>query len=555
MLEVMKKLIILWAICLGSVNQLHGKKVYNWSIPKGEMTHVFEITTKKDQSEILRLYSSGEYEYISYLNQKRKSEIVKRNLGTFTMKGSKIIFNNPSFKEFQGGLKYGVYFLNGDLYDSKLDCLFKRENSKIKKQTQKQFKKPFYIGFKTDEIVSNNQIDKAFELKDLVNYLVQDVKTDRDKVLSIARFITRSIEYDYEGLRKNNYAHFQSDIYGIISSSNRVAVCAGYAYVFDSLARIAGVKSREVTGYTKSDYYHYNILTGLHAWNIVNLDGEEHYVDVTWSDLKKDLEMKWMFIDPELMLLSHFPLNKEDVLTKDNFTTNDFKKREVVLPLKNSVKVQHYPISGYCAINSDVLKLKFSQKVDVYVDLYDFNLGRFRYSVEESYVKNNSPLSNEIIDVKSYFSKDTFYVEIPISKKENVLEIKVGNDYIIKTIVYKGSETNYFKELISKWDDKHAIAFSSGILAAIKIGDKKFLKEKLGDKYTSMYDKKGKWKLSKLLLTNIMKWDGSSYGLINEVIYETNNKLPRTEQVVKFNDNDKLMVKFQNNKYEFLSFK
>jgi hypothetical protein len=146
-------------------------------------------------------------------------------------------------------------------------------------------------------------------------------------------------------------------------------------------------------------------------------------------------------------------------------------------------------------------------------------------------------------------------VEIPISKKENVLEIKVGNDYIIKTIVYKGSETNYFKELISKWDDKHAIAFSSGILAAIKIGDKKFLKEKLGDKYTSMYDKKGKWKLSKLLLSNIMKWDGSSYGLINEVIYETNNKLPRTEQVVKFNDNDKLMVKFQNNKYEFLSFK
>ena len=70
-----------------------------------------------------------------------------------------------------------------------------------------------------------------------------------------------------------------------------------------------------------------------------------------------------------------------------------------------------------------------------------------------------------------------------------------------------------------------------------------------------MYDKKGKWKLSKLLLSNIMKWDGSSYGLINEVIYETNNKLPRTEQVVKFNDNDKLMVKFQNNKYEFLSFK
>lgn len=555
MLEVMKKLIILWAICLGSVNHLHGKKVYNWSIPEGEMTHVFEITTKKDQSEILRLYSSGEYEHISYLNQKRKSETVKRNLGTFTMKGSKIIFNNPSYKEFQGGVKYGTFYLNDDLYDSKLDCLFKRQNSKIKKQTQKQFKKPFYIGLNSDEIVSNSQIEKAFDLRDLVSYIVQDAKTDREKVLSIAKFISRSIEYDYEGLKSKSYANKQNDIYSIISGRDRLAVCEGYSNVFDSLARMAGVKCRKVIGYTKSDYYDYNILGGLHAWNIVNLDGADHYIDVTWSDHFKNLDMKWMFPDPQLMLLSHFPLNKQDILSNDNFSSNDFKRREVVMPLKSSVKLHHYPISGYYAINSDVLKLKFNTKVDVYINEFDINLGRFSYSGEESYTKNAEFNYGVISNINSYFEKDTFYVEVPISRNENVLEIMVGNDYIIKTIVYKGNEKNYFKELVAKWDDKHAIAFSSGILAAIKIGDKKFLKEKLGKKYTSIFDKNGKWKLNKMLLSNIMKWDGSSYGLINEVIHDNNIKSTRTEQVVKFNDDDKIMVKFQNNKYEFLSFK
>jgi len=552
----MKKLLILWAICLGSVNHLHGKKVYNWSIPKGEITHVFEIETKKDQSEIVRLYSSGEYEYLNYLNQKRKSEIVKRNLGTFSMKGTKIFFNKPSFKEFQGALRYDAYFMNEDLYDSKLDCLFKRENSRIKKQTHKKFKKPFYIGLNSDEIVSNSQIDKAFLLKDLVNYIVQDVKTDREKVMSIAKFITRSIEYDYEGLNKNQYAHFQSDIYGIISSSNRVAVCAGYAYVFDSLARMAGLKCREVSGYTKSDYFHYNFLGGLHAWNIVNIDGVDQYIDVTWSDNKKEIDMKWMFTDPDLMLLTHFPLEKEDILSSKNITANEFKKREIVLPLKDSVKIHHFPISGYCAVNSDVLKLKFDKKVNLYITSYDYNLGKFRYNTEESYSKNNWNINYDVIsDYKSYQKNDTFFVEIPMSKKENLLNIEVVDEYVIKTIVYIGSEKDYFKNLISKWDDKHAVAFSSGILAAIKVGDKAFLKAKLGDKYSSLYDKKGKWKLNKTLLSSIMKWDGSSYGLMNELTFEPNKNDPKIEKVVQFNENDKLMVKFQNNKYEFLSFK
>jgi hypothetical protein len=111
--------------------------------------------------------------------------------------------------------------------------------------------------------------------------------------------------------------------------------------------------------------------------------------------------------------------------------------------------------------------------------------------------------------------------------------------------------------MVNTWDDKHGVAFSAGILAAIKIGNKAFLKEKLGSKYSTLYDKKGNWKLSKTLLKNVMNWDGSSYGLINDaqIIDEKDKTTKLLSKEFKFNDSDKLLVVFHDNKYEFLTFK
>jgi hypothetical protein len=551
----MIRLILTIMICLGMINHLNAKKKYNWSIPTGKIISVFENNSKKDQVELLRLYKSGEYENLLYITQKNKPELVKRNLGTYELKKRKLILNKPFFEEFKGRVKIGkVYFINQDLYENRIDCFLKLKKSKFIKQTKKNFKKPFYICLNSDEIVSNDSIERAFKLSDLVNYIVKDSKNDRDKTLSITKFICQSIEYDYNGYYYNKYAHSQSDIYSILASKNRIAVCAGYSYVFDSLARIAKLTTRQVIGYTKQDYNDYGKLAGLHAWNIVELDGKEFYIDVTWADGKKSIDMKWMFTDPEIMLLSHYPLNEKDNLFNKSFTSNKFKYREVVLPTIESAKIKHYPIQGVCRTESNKLKVKFSEKVNVTAFWIDPEIKITEYIQEKSTRKLKQYDFNEIDSIKSYFLKDTFCIEIPIKNKEVAMYIDVDGQYVIKTSVFNGGEKEFLLTKIGAWNNYHAYAFVEGILAAIKLGNYQFLKDKLGEKYDILFDKKGKWKLSQSLYSSILNWDGVVQGIdgIDHYSYENGKFVLHKERFVKFNSENKIYYNFENQKYEFL---
>ena len=84
------------------------------------------------------------------------------------------------------------------------------------------------------------------------------------------------------------------------------------------------------------------------------------------------------------------------------------------------------------------------------------------------------------------------------------------------------------------------------------------MKEKLGDKYYTLYDKKNKWKLSKDLLENIKKWDGTAQQLdgVDRFIHIGYDEITVEEhRFVKYNPTDKVYVKFTNNQYEFLCIK
>lgn len=53
------------------------------------------------------------------------------------------------------------------------------------------------------------------------------------------------------------------------------AVCAGYARGYQLLLQSVGIPAYVVTGHSKGQ---------AHAWNLVELDGEQYYTDVTWDD-------------------------------------------------------------------------------------------------------------------------------------------------------------------------------------------------------------------------------------------------------------------------------
>lgn len=554
----MKNLIFLALIYISSISYVFSNNLFQTSIPKGSIIKVFEYPKKENQIELLRLYKSGEYEHLISINQENKSELVKRNLGTYKIISHKIVINEPTSIEFEGQFKSGEYFINNDLYKSKIDFLLNKKKPIIKnKSSNKTFKKPYFIGLNTDEIISNDSIEKVINLKDLVDYIVKDINDDQEKVLAISKFICRSIEYDYDGYYSNKFSHYQNDILAILASKKRVAVCAGYAFIFDSLAKIAKINSKEVSGYTKQNYGDFGKLGGLHAWNIVTINNKKYYIDVTWADENKNIEMKWMFVEPEIMLLSHFPLDISDNLYDINYTKNNFKNREVVLPIIAGAKIKHYPMEGYYRIKSNELILKFKSKVNLNVSWLDSEISEIHYTSEINTRKNKNYSFNSINNITTYLKKDTFYVKIPINKQEIALNIEVSKEYTIKLQVYKGDEKSFYLSKMQEWNEEHVIAFTAGILAAIKTGNTQFLKEKLKDKFYLLYDKKGKWKLNDKLLVNILNWDGFVKGLVevDEWRLENNQMVLYKHQFVEFNNNDRIYVNFKDNKYEFLSLK
>lgn len=91
--------------------------------------------------------------------------------------------------------------------------------------------------------------------------------TDEEKLLILHDRIALHCEYDMAD-QKPQISH---SMYGVFV--NKVAVCQGYALAYSYLLDKIGVKNR----YCSSVQIN-------HAWNIVELNGKEYHVDITWDD-------------------------------------------------------------------------------------------------------------------------------------------------------------------------------------------------------------------------------------------------------------------------------
>lgn len=89
---------------------------------------------------------------------------------------------------------------------------------------------------------------------------------DYEKAKFVFEKLIQQVEYDESAPNNQN----------ILSVFlNRRTVCQGYAEAVSYLLRKLGIQSAVVTGYAKEE---------PHAWNLVRLDGEYYFLDVTWGN-------------------------------------------------------------------------------------------------------------------------------------------------------------------------------------------------------------------------------------------------------------------------------
>lgn len=131
--------------------------------------------------------------------------------------------------------------------------------------------------------------------------------SDYEKIKYVHDYLVNSIEYNHEAAEDSNDGDWSiendysfSSYGGIVNGS---CVCAGYASAFQIIAQQLGFECAWVRGDTPG---------GGHAWNIIKIDGEYYWFDVTWDDIgdweiDSDIRYNYFATTDEVMSEKHTP--------------------------------------------------------------------------------------------------------------------------------------------------------------------------------------------------------------------------------------------------------
>jgi hypothetical protein len=175
----------------------------------------------------------------------------------------------------------------------------------------------------TDEQALSAPAGAAESLDALSAYLAGISRDDLHRARAIWRWITANIDYD---TAKKNYTARET-------LRDRRGTCQGYAELFVELARRAGIRSIEVTGYSRaSGYRPGDRVVNNHAWNAVLAGGKWYLLDcssgaglVRDGRFARDYREHYFFTPPGEFIYSHLPELPRWQLLPDKMSKREFE--------------------------------------------------------------------------------------------------------------------------------------------------------------------------------------------------------------------------------------
>lgn len=126
-----------------------------------------------------------------------------------------------------------------------------------------------------------------------------------DQVKFVHDYLCKNIEYDYDVLELptddfySEKCRFSHSAYGALVKNK--CVCSGYSKGFQIVMNRLGYDCAYIIGYAG----------GGHAWNLLKIDGEYYWMDLTWDeygeDLKDAVRHSYFGIPSNIMLKTHLP--------------------------------------------------------------------------------------------------------------------------------------------------------------------------------------------------------------------------------------------------------
>lgn len=230
---------------------------------------------------------------------------VKVIMGSITQA---IINDNPELFWF------GIYGSQHYLYDETVGCIYNAENKvtsltlapKYNTEKDKALSMQTQMETAADEFIKQANITKSM--------------TDYDKALALHDVVCANLVYD-----NSQSLEWIHTAYGAFV--NKLAVCDGYSKAYQYLLNKVGIDSHIATGSSKGE---------SHAWNLVKLDGEWYYTDVTWDDSEYGIFYEYFNITTELLNEDHELDSSAYKMPDCTATDNWYMKKENIYQTQSS---------------------------------------------------------------------------------------------------------------------------------------------------------------------------------------------------------------------------
>ena len=187
-------------------------------------------------------------------------------------------------------------------------------------QTVDYYKIPMSSYDMSSNAIKASSAKSHYDYSLVAEQITSGCKSDYQKIRAIYQWICNNIEYD------TSYSIYTADE----CFDAKKGVCQAYCDLFDQIAKACGVNVEIISGKSKD----YEGKIGRHAW-IFAYTRENHGIllDPTWGAgsvngrtfTKSNNPWLWFNVNPEWMILSHFPDNENNQLTDVLVTLNEFK--------------------------------------------------------------------------------------------------------------------------------------------------------------------------------------------------------------------------------------
>lgn len=149
--------------------------------------------------------------------------------------------------------------------------------------------------------------DRLLQAVDAVAETARKYDTAYEQVKFVHDYLADTARYDSEALQNTKEPDPDSENYYIFTAYgcliNGRSVCAGYVRAFQMVLHRLGIPCSYENGVAGDE---------SHAWNMVELDGEAYYVDVTWDDTQRydgdgDAYYTYFLVTSAMLEQDHIP--------------------------------------------------------------------------------------------------------------------------------------------------------------------------------------------------------------------------------------------------------